>query len=120
MLRWQFPEMKRAYANVDCSALLWLNNRESRGHSDVKDLARTNSMIMATSCCCGVNEAGALRSGGSNTTDAKGSLLAEARNTEDLILKAVNPDKALQLRNLNPCYQGQRAELYYHTERDAE
>ena len=53
-----FPEMTRAYANRGCSVLFWLNNRGNRGYREVKDLAARNSMIMATSCCCGLNEAG--------------------------------------------------------------
>lgn len=33
-----FPEMTRAYANLGCSVLFWLNNRGRRGHAEVKDL----------------------------------------------------------------------------------
>jgi predicted amidohydrolase len=55
-----FPEMTRAYANLGCSLLLWMNNRNSRGYSEVKDLAVRNSIIMATSCCCGVDETAVL------------------------------------------------------------
>jgi len=47
-----FPEMTRAYANRACAVLFWLNNRPDRGYAEVKDLARRNSMIMATACCC--------------------------------------------------------------------
>ena len=34
-----FPEMTRAYANLDCRMLFWLNNRGSRGHAEVTRLA---------------------------------------------------------------------------------
>ena len=44
-----FPEMARAYANRDCTMLLWLNNRGSRGHREVLPLARANTIIFATS-----------------------------------------------------------------------
>jgi predicted amidohydrolase len=48
-----FPEMTRCYANQGCGVLFWLNNRTSRGHNEVRGLARTNSIIMPTACCCG-------------------------------------------------------------------
>ena len=80
-----FPEMARSYANLDCRLLFWMNNRPSRGHEEVKPLAEANSIIMATSCCCGVDEGGRKCSGGSNITDAQGKLLAEIREKEGVI-----------------------------------
>ena len=38
-------------------------------------------MIMATSCCCGVDESGSVCRGGSNITDATGKLLRLATVT---------------------------------------
>lgn len=107
-----FPEMTRAYANRGCSVLFWLNNRGSRGHAEVKDLAARNSMIMATSCCCGTDEAGHACRGGSNITDATGKLLTEIWDREGIILTNVSPDKVPALRAQNPGYRGQRPELY--------
>ena len=72
-----FPEMTRAYANRGCGLLFWMNNRGSRGHAEVRDLAFRNSMIGAISCCCGLDEKGMVCRGGSNITDADGSLLTE-------------------------------------------
>jgi len=108
-----FPEMTRAYANLGCSVLLWMNNRESRGHSEVKDLAYRNSMIIAASCCCGVDESGKTCRGGSNITGADGALLAEIWDQEGVIVADVYPERALGMRALNPWYCGQRPELYY-------
>ena len=53
-----FPEMTRSYANLDCTLLFWMNNRNSRGYEEVKRHVEGNSIIMATSCCCGANENG--------------------------------------------------------------
>jgi predicted amidohydrolase len=108
-----FPEMTRAYANLGCSVLFWMNNRESRGHSEVKDLAYRNSMIIAASCCCGVDESGHTCRGGSNITDADGALLAEIWDQEGVIVADIFPDRVLSLRAQNPWYRGQRPELYY-------
>ncbi len=107
-----FPEMTRAYANLGCSVLFWLNNRGSRGHAEVKDLANRNSMIMATSCCCGLDEAGRAGRGGSNITDVTGKLLSEIWDHEGIIVTNVLPDKVSALRAKNPWYRGQRPELY--------
>lgn len=109
-----FPEMTRAYANLGCSVLFWLNNRGSRGHEEVKDLAARNSMIIAASCCCGLNELGEVCRGGSNITAADGTLLAEIWDQEGVIVADVEPTAALALRAENPWYRGQRPELYYH------
>jgi predicted amidohydrolase len=107
-----FPEMTRAYADLGCSLLFWMNNRRSRGHAEVKDLAARNSMIIAASCCCGTDETGAICPGGSNITDANGVLLAEIWNHEGIIVGDVDPGKALELRSRNPWYQGRRPDLY--------
>lgn len=107
-----FPEMTRSYANLGCAMLFWMNNRGSRGHEEVKGLAETNSMIMATSCCCGVNEAGHQCRGGSNITAASGQLLAELWDAEGVIVADVEPQEVPRLRNENPWYRGRRPELY--------
>ena len=108
-----FPEMTRAYANLGCAVLFWMNNRGSRGHAEVKDLANRNSMIIATSCCCGLDEAGEVCRGGSNITDADGKLLADIWDQEGVIVADVCPTKTLDMRAANPWYRGQRPDLYY-------
>ena len=107
-----FPEMTRAYANLGCSVLFWMNQRGSRGHAEVKDLAFRNSMIMATSCCCGKDEKGQACRGGSNITDATGKLLSEIWDREGIIVANVRPDKVPAMREQNPEYRGQRPVLY--------
>jgi (R)-amidase len=107
-----FPEMTRSYANLGCSVLFWMNNRGSRGHAEVKDLAYRNSMIIAASCCCGIDEKGNPCRGGSNITDATGELISEIWDREGIIFADVNPDKVPNLRAQNPWYRGQRPELY--------
>jgi len=107
-----FPEMTRSYANLGCAALFWMNNRESRGHAEVRDLASRNSMIVAASCCCGPDERGHACRGGSNITDADGSLLAEIWDEEGILVADVSPSRALDLRAENPWYRGRRPELY--------
>ena len=107
-----FPEMTRSYANLGCSLLFWLNNRDSRGYAEVKDLAYRNSMIIAASCCCGLDEEGHACRGGSNITDATGDLLSEIWDHEGLIITDVYPDRVPSLRAQNPWYRGQRPELY--------
>ena len=108
-----FPEMTRAYANRGCSVLFWMNNRGSRGHAEVKDLAHRNSMIIATSCCCGPNERDIICRGGSNITDADGTLLSELWDDEGMIVANVAPAEALNMRCKNPWHKGQRPDLYY-------
>jgi (R)-amidase len=108
-----FPEMTRAYANLGCAVLFWLNNRNSRGYEEVRDLAYRNSMIIAASCCCGLDEMGDACRGGSNITNADGALLAEIWDREGVITADVDPVAALALRAENPWYRGQRPELYY-------
>ena len=107
-----FPEITRAYANLDCTMLLWLNNRGSRGHREVAPLVKANTMVMATSCCCGKNEAGAACGGGSNVTDKDGSLLAEIWDEEGIIYADVDPSTVPAARNRNPWFRGQRQDLY--------
>jgi predicted amidohydrolase len=109
-----FPEMTRAYANLRCAVVFWLNNRESRGHAEVKDLAYRNSMIIAAACCCGPDEAGRACGGGSNITGADGKLLAEIWDREGVILADVCPEEVVGLRDRNPWYRGQRPELYHN------
>ncbi len=107
-----FPEMTRSYAHLGCSVLFWMNNRGSRGHQEVKDLAYRNSMVIAASCCCGLDESGRLCRGGSNITDATGELLAEVWDDEGIIFASVDPAAAMTLRRENPWYRGCRPELY--------
>jgi 5-aminopentanamidase len=107
-----FPEMTRAYANLDCTMLFWMNNRGSRGHEEVRGLASMNSMIMAASCCCGRDEEGIACRGGSNITDKDGSLLAEIWDAEGIIYADVHPEVVRAARNANPWYVGQRRDLY--------
>jgi predicted amidohydrolase len=109
-----FPEMTRSYANMGCSMVFWMNNRGSRGHEEVKDLAGRNSMIMPVSCCCGKNERGNLCRGGSNITGPNGELIAEIWDKEGMIVGDVFPGQAVQLRKNNPWYKGLRSDLYYY------
>ena len=109
-----FPEMTRAYANLGCAVLFWMNNRGSRGYSEVKDLAQRNSIIVATSCCCGRNESGDICRGGSNITSADGTLLTELWDEEGVLTAEVSPADALNMRDRNPWYKGRRPELYCH------
>ena len=108
-----FPEMTRGYARMGCGVVLWMNNRESRGHSEVKDLARRNSMIIAASCCCGTDETGQICPGGSNITDEDGRVLSEIWDDEGIIVADVDPEKAVKKRRDNPLFVGLRPELYY-------
>jgi (R)-amidase len=114
-----FPEMTRGYARLGCGVVLWMNNRGSRGHSEVKDLARRNSMIIAASCCCGQDEKGLTCRGGSNITDEDGRMLSEIWDDEGIIVAEVDPDKAVEKRRDNPLFVGQRPELYYESARHA-
>jgi (R)-amidase len=109
-----FPEMTRSYANLECRLLFWMNNRGSRGHQEVAHLAATNSIIIATSCCCGPNENGEMCRGGSNITDAHGKLLSEIWDKEGVIFADVQPGEVTPLRNQNPGWRGQRGDLYYY------
>lgn len=107
-----FPEMMRAYASLGCDVVFWLNNRYSRGHSEVKRLAVTNSMIVATSCCTGKSETGEYYPGGSNITGPRGELLAEIWGREGVITADVWPAQVPQLRASNVLFTSQRPELY--------
>jgi predicted amidohydrolase len=109
-----FPEMTRSYANLGCTMLFWMNNRGSRGHAEVKDLAYRNSMIIPAACCCGLNEVGGKCEGGSNITGAKGELITEIWNKEGLIIGDVNPGKVSQIRENNPWFTGLRPDLYHY------
>ncbi|MCP4612367.1 MAG: carbon-nitrogen hydrolase family protein [Planctomycetes bacterium] len=108
-----FPEMTRAYAKLDCSMLFWLNNRGERGHGEVKKLAKNNSMIIAVSCVCGVNELGYNCPGGSNITNYDGNLLTEIWRKEGIIYADVNPGAVSEARKGNPFFVGRRDDLYY-------
>lgn len=107
-----FPEMTRAYAQLDCRMLFWLNNRGSRGHSEVVRLAESNSMIMAVSCVCGRNELGDRCRGGSNITNLDGKLLAEIWDVPGIIYATVDPSGVPAARDDNPWYRGRRCDLY--------
>lgn len=107
-----FPEMTRTYANLDCRLLFWLNNRGQRGHDEVKRLAQTNSMIMATACVCGKNERGITCRGGSNITSHDGRPLAEIWDREGIIYADVDPSEVPAARRRNPWYVGRRSDLY--------
>jgi predicted amidohydrolase len=109
-----FPEMTRSYANLGCTMLFWMNNRGSRGHAEVKDLAYRNSMIIPAACCCGLNEVGDKCEGGSNITGAKGELITEIWNKEGLIIGDVNPGEVSQIRENNPWFTGSRPDLYHY------
>ena len=109
-----FPEMTRSYANLDCSILFWMNNRRSRGHKEVKDLARRNSIYMPTTCCCGLNERGLFCEGGSNITGPKGELITEIWDKEGLIIADIYPGTVGEIREKNYMYKGLRKDLYYY------
>jgi len=107
-----FPEMTRAYANLGCTMLFWLNNRGSRGPEEVCRLADSNSIIIASACCCGRDESGNTCRGGSNITDARGQLIAEIWDHEGIIFAEVHPEEVPQIRQNNPWYRGRRPDLY--------
>jgi predicted amidohydrolase len=109
-----FPEMTRSYTNLGCKMLFWRNNRGSRGHEEVKDLAYRNSMIIPTACCCGLNELGNQCAGGSNITGAKGELIAEIWDKEGIIIGDVNPGEISQIRGKNPWFIGMHPEVYHY------
>ncbi len=107
-----FPEMTRSYANLGCTMLFWINNRGSRGHDEVKDLAYRNSMIIPTACCCGLNETGYYCPGGSNITGARGELIDEIWNKEGIVIADVDPGEVPEIREQNPWFAGLRPDLY--------
>jgi predicted amidohydrolase len=107
-----FSEMTRSYANHDCTMLFWMNNRGSRGHKEVKDLAYRNSMIISTACCCGLDEKKNVCRGGSNITGPKGELIKEIWHDEGVIMADVEPGAVPSIREANPWFKGQRGDLY--------
>lgn len=107
-----FPEMARSYAHLGCEMLFWMNNRNSRGYAEVRPLVSQNSLIIATSCCCGLDEAGRTCRGGSNITNYDAQLLAEIWDQEGIIYADVHPEEVAAHRQANPWYRGQRPELY--------
>jgi len=107
-----FPEMTRSYAHLGCAMLFWMNNRESRGYQEVRRLAETNSMIMATSCSCGKDERGVWCPGGGNITDLDGTLLCELWDREGILYADVDPARVPEARARNPWFTGQRRDLY--------
>lgn len=109
-----FPEMTRSYANLGCKMLFWMNNRGSRGHEEVKDLAYRNSMIIPTACCCGLNELGYRCEGGSNITGAKGELIMEIWEKEGVIIGDVYPGEVPQIRKENPWFTGLNPDVYHY------
>lgn len=110
-----FPEMARAYARMGCQMLFWMNNRESRGHDDFAQLhSRCNSLIVATSCCCGKDETGAWCSGKSNIVDYDATLLGELADREGILVAEVHPELVQAHREENPLFGGLREDLFYH------
>jgi len=107
-----FPELTRAYADRGSDVVFWLNNRESRGHREVRPLAEANSIIIASACCCGMNEQGRDCGGGSNITDHDGTLLTEIWYQEGVICADVDPQAAARARMQNPWFVGRRLDLY--------
>jgi predicted amidohydrolase len=107
-----FPEMARSYAKMGCTMLFWMNNRPSRGHHEVRPLASSNSMIIATSCCTGQDESGMFCPGGSNITGANGELVAEIWNREGLVVANVHPSEVEALRGANVFFTQRRPDLY--------
>jgi predicted amidohydrolase len=107
-----FLETTRSYANLGCSLLFWMNNRGSRGYEETRQKAELNSIILATSCCCGTNERGEACRGGSNIVDADGRLLVELWDREGIIYADVEPGKVMELRRRNFNFVGQRQDLY--------
>ncbi|NRA39572.1 MAG: carbon-nitrogen hydrolase family protein [Planctomycetes bacterium] len=108
-----YPEMARAYAQMGCSVLLWMNNRSSRGPDDeVRDTAKKNSLIMATTCCVGVCERSYPCSGGSNICNYDGTVLAELWNDEGFKIADVDPAAALEHRQSSMYFASLRPDLY--------
>ena len=106
--------ISRSYANLDCSILFWLNNRRRSPHSNVREIARRNSLIIPAACCCGLNEQGLFCEGGSNITGAGGELFTEIWEQEGVILADVFPGSVPGIREANPSYKGLRPDLYYY------
>lgn len=107
-----FPEMTRAYADLGCGVLFWLNNRLSRGPEESRHLAIANSMILAVSCFCGPDETGQHASGGSHVIDHDGIVLGQRWDEPGLVVVDVDVERARRARTRNPFYTGRRPELY--------
>ena len=81
-----FPEMFRAYAKLGCDGVLWMNNRCSRGPDDgPMAAARANSLVIAATCCCGVDEIGQECPGLSHILGADGSLRTMDRGVLEIL-----------------------------------
>jgi predicted amidohydrolase len=107
-----YPELARAYARRGCDVVCWLNDRESRAHAEVRPLARANSLIIASACCCGPDETGRHCEGASNITNYDGKLLTELWDKEGVLYADVDPEAAARARHRNPWFVGYRPELY--------
>lgn len=107
-----FPEMTRAYADLGCNVLFWLNNRLSRGPQESRHLAIANSMVLAVSCFCGPDENGNHAAGGSHIVGHDGRVVAEQWDAPGLIVAEVDTAGVAGARAANPFYTGRRPELY--------
>lgn len=108
-----FPEMFRQYARMGCNAVLWMNNRESRGYDDgPRAAARANSLAVAVTCCCGKDEKGQDCPGLSHITSADGTLLTPMLTGEGMVLADVDLACVPDLRAANPWFTGARFDLY--------
>ena len=108
-----FPEMFRSYAKLGCSMVLWMNNRSSRGPDDCCiEAAWRNSLVVATTCACGIDEAGYSCEGLSNVVDYRGNVLDVIKNREGIIYADVDLTEALTERERNPWYRGMREDIY--------
>ena len=108
-----FPEIFRAYAKLGCDAVLWMNNRCSRAPDDGPLWAvENNSLIIATTCCCGVDEIGQECPGLSHILDADGSLLTPVLTGEGMVMADIDPARPAALRRENPSFVGARFDLY--------
>lgn len=108
-----FPEMFRAYAKLGCDGVLWMNNRCSRGPDDgPMAAARANSLVIAATCCCGVDEIGQECPGLSHILGADGSLRTPPLTGEGMVMADVDISLPARLRKENPLYTGARFDLY--------
>ena len=86
-----FPQMFRAYADLGCQAVLWMNNRGSRGPEDgCVPNAAANSIAVITACCCGTDEKGEACRGLSNIVDGRGCVLRTLENREGFIMADID------------------------------
>jgi len=108
-----FPEMFRSYAKLGCAMVLWMNNRESRGPDDCcVEAARRNSLFVATTCACGIDESGHACAGDSNIVDYNGKVFGVLSGAEGIIYADVDLSGAPAARENNPLYKGMRSDLY--------